>query len=198
MGAFGLVGGRLVNLFGCNPRDGRQPVGTFFDWVMDWQIKTISRKSSRSGIPFEPGDVAVSLIYMDPAEGGVARADLLESELDELGLPGELLGRWRRVIKDPDDAAAQTGETLASAEDFFFSLFENESGGPSEERDMLKHLLALMLERKRVLRAIGPRKGGDSLTYLHVKSKAELQVPIREMSHSLMLKIENTLGDIIL
>lgn len=165
---------------------------------MDWQIKTISRKSSRSGQPFAPGDVAVSLIYMDAAQGGVARADLHESELAEFGLPGELLGRWRRVIKDPDDDAAQAGETLASAEDFFFSLFENETEDSSEERDMLKHLLALMLERKRVLRAIGPRKGGDSMSYLHVKSKAELRVPLCEMSRALMLKIEDTLGDIIL
>ncbi|MFP4157902.1 MAG: hypothetical protein ACLFU4_09825 [Opitutales bacterium] len=163
---------------------------------MEWQIKTISRKSSRSGEPFAPGDVAVSIIYLD-AQEGVARADLHESELDEFELPGELLGRWRRVIKDPDEASVQAGETLASAEDFFFSLFENEMDAPTEERDMLKHLLALMLERKRVLRALGRRKGEASLTYLHVKSKTELTVPVRDMSRELMLKIEDTLGDLI-
>ncbi len=164
---------------------------------MEWQIKTISRKSSRTGVPFVPGDVAVSLIYLEPQEGGVARADLHESELDAAGLPGELLGRWRRVIKDPEDESAQASETLASAEDFFFSLFEHQAEAPAEEREMLQHLLALMLERKRVLRAVGPRKGGDSLTYLHVRSKTELQVPIREMSRELMLRIEDTLGDLI-
>ena len=164
---------------------------------MEWQIKTISRKSSRSGEPFAPGDVAVSLIYLDAEEGGVTRADLHESELDEFGLPGELLGRWRRVIKDPDEETMQAGDTLASAEDFFFSLFENETDAPAEERDMLKHLLALMLERKRVLRAVGRRRGEDALTYLHVKSKTELTVPIRNMSRELMLKIEDTLGDLV-
>lgn len=165
---------------------------------MEWQIKTISRKSSRSGEPFAPGDVAVSLIYLDAEEGGVARADLHESELEAFGLPGELLGRWRRVIKDPDDESAQASDTLASAEDFFFSLFENESEDSAEERDMLKHLLALMLERKRVLRAAGPRKGGSTQLYRHVKTKQELTVPICEMSRELMLRIEDTLGDIVL
>ena len=164
---------------------------------MEWQIRTISRKSSRSGEPFAPGDVAISLIYFDAQEGGVARADLHASELEEFELPGELLGRWRRVIQDPDQASVQAGETLASAEDFFFSLFENETDEPSEERDMLKHLLALILERKRVLRALGRRKGEASLTYLHVKSKTELTVPVRDISHALMLKIEDTLGDLV-
>lgn len=165
---------------------------------MDWQIKTISRKSSRSGEPFVPGDIAISLIYLDPEEGGVARADLHESELAAFGLPGELLGRWRRVIREPDDDAAQATDTLASAEDFFFSLYENESAAGVEEREMLKHLLALMLERKRVLRAVGPRQGSGAQSYLHVKTKRELTVPICKMSRELMLKIQDTLGDLVL
>lgn len=158
----------------------------------------LSRKSSRSGEPFVPGDVVVSLIYLDAEEGGVARADLHESESEEFGLPGELLGRWRRVIKDLDDESLQTSDRLASAEDFFFSLYENESKDSAEERDILKHLLALMLERKRVLRAAGPRKGGSSQLYRHSKTKQELTVPICEMSRELMLRIEDTLSDIVL
>lgn len=188
---------RQHDLFDCNPANSGQAQASFLKQAMEWQIKTISRKSSRSGEPFAPGDVAVSLIYLDAAEGSVARADLHESELDEFELAGELLGRWRRVIQDPDEASAQASDTLTSAEDFFFSLFENESDEPAEERDMLKHLLALMLERKRVLRALGQRKGEDTLTYLHVKSKTEVIVPIRDMSRELMLKIEDTLGDIV-
>ncbi len=165
---------------------------------MEWQIKTISRKSTYSGEQFEPGDIAISLVYLDEAEGGISRADLLESELDDFALGGKLLGRWRRVIKDPDDESANAGDTLASAEDFFFSLFENDSAAPVEESEMLKHLLALMLERKRVLRAIGPRQLEGWQTYRHVKSKQELRVPVRQMSRDLMCRIEYTLGDIVI
>lgn len=165
---------------------------------MEWQIKTISRKSSRTGKAFEPGDVAVSLIFMNSAEKEIARADLHESELSEFELPGELLGRWRRVIRDPNEEAVNASETLASAEDFFFSLFEGDENTQTKERETLKHLLGLMLERKRVLRAIGPRQTQGAQNYLHVKSKQEIRVPIVEMSHQLMLQIQDTIGELIL
>ena len=63
---------------------------------------------------------------------------------------------------------------------------------------MLKHLLSLMLERKRVLRAVGERQNKGEQRYLHVKTKRELTVPIVDISTELMLKIEDTIGDIIL
>jgi len=167
---------------------------------MDWQIKTLSRKSSLSGGVFQPGDRAISLIFMDDEAGELGRADLLEQELGSYALPGPLLGRWRRVIKDPDDEAVSAGYAVASAEDFFFSLFENPApeGQAAEESEMLKHLLALLLERKRVLRAVGSRQASGVQRYRHVKTKQEIDVPIAEMSRDLMLRIEETLGDIIL
>ena len=102
------------------------------------------------------------------------------------------------MVKDPDDVSASVSETMASAEDFFFSLFENESPNNKEESDILKHLLSLMLERKRVIRAIGDRKSTGEQNYLHVKTKQTIQVPIVDISTELMLKIEDTIGDIIL
>lgn len=165
---------------------------------MDWQIKTLSRKSTLSGDSFEPGDRAVSLVYVDDEAGELGRTDLHERELEQFELAGKVLGRWNWVMKDPEDGAVSASETVASAEDFFFSLFENESVAGREESDMLKHLLALMLERKRILRAVGPRQATGMQTYRHVKTKQEILVPIAEISRDLMLKIEDTLGDIIL
>lgn len=165
---------------------------------MDWQIKSLSRKSTLSGDRFEPGDRAISLVYVNAEAGDLGRADLHERELGELQLTGEVLGRWTWVMKDPEEAGPSATETVASAEDFFFSLFENEASAERERSDALKHLLALMLERKRVLRAVGPRQSSGTQTYRHVKTKQELQVPITEISRDLIFKIEDTLGDIIL
>jgi hypothetical protein len=102
------------------------------------------------------------------------------------------------VVKDPDEEGAQARETMASAEDFFFSLFEGAPSEAQEESDMLKHLVALMLERKRVIRALGTRKTSGEQIYLHVKTKREFSVPVAEISTDLMLKIEDTIGDILL
>ena len=165
---------------------------------MEWQIKTIARKSSLSGEAFIPGDRVVCLIFKDEQVGELGRADLRPDEIESFELPGEVLGRWSRVVKDPDDEGAHARETMASAEDFFFSLYENEQPEAQEESDMLKHLLSLMLERKRVLRAVGERQNKGEQRYLHVKTKRELTVPIVDISTELMLKIEDTIGDIIL
>lgn len=165
---------------------------------MEWQIKTIARKSTLSGEAFVPGDRVICLIYKDDAAGELGRADLRPDEIDHFELPGEVLGRWSRVVKDPDDESVSAKETMASAEDFFFSLYENEQPDAQEESDMLKHLLSLMLERKRVLRPVGDRQTQGAQTYLHVKTKRELIVPIVDLSTELMLKIEDTIGDIIL
>ena len=165
---------------------------------MEWQIKTIARKSSLSGESFKPGDEVVCLIFKDAAAGELGRADLFAAEVDPFELPGDLLGRWSRIIKDPDEAKVSAGEVMASAEDFFLSLYQSEPEAAQAETDALKHLLALMLERKRVLRPIGPRATEGLQRYLHVKQKKELEVPVVEISPDLVLKIQDTLGDIIL
>ncbi|MGZ0657411.1 hypothetical protein ACWPKO_02805 [Coraliomargarita sp. W4R53] len=165
---------------------------------MEWQFKTIARKSTLSGEAFHPGDRVICLIYKDDVEGELGRADLRLEEDETFDLPGEVLGRWSRVVKDPDDDSVSARETMASAEDFFFSLYDNEQPAAQEESDMLKHLLSLMLERKRVLRAIGDRKTSGEQTYLHAKTKRELKVPIVDISTELMLRIQDTIGDIIL
>lgn len=167
---------------------------------MDWQIKTIARKSALTEEPFNPGDQVTCLIFKDDQENELGRVDVLLSEADDFDLPGPLLGRWTRVIKDPDDESENRRMVMASAEDFFMSLFSGDSVAETAEEELhaLQHLLSLMLERKRVLRALGKRQVTGTQRYLHVKSKQELVVPIVEISTELMLKIENTLGDIIL
>ena len=138
------------------------------------------------------------LVYKGADGSELGRADLLPEEVATFELPGEILGRWSRIVKDPDAEGVQAKETMASAEDFFFSLYENEQAETKDESDMLKHLLALMLERKRVLRPVGDRQASGEQVYLHVKSKRQLTVPIADLSTELMLKIEDTIGDIIL
>ncbi|WP_269522922.1 hypothetical protein [Coraliomargarita parva] len=165
---------------------------------MDWAIKSFARKSALTEQAFTPGDRIVCLIFKQADSPELGRADLLETEVDGFQAEGEVLGRWTRIVKDPGDEAQQTRETMASAEDFFFSLFEVEDPEAKEESDALKHLLALMLERKRVLRAQGARQTAGAQDYLHVKSKRVLSVPIVEISPALMLRIQDTIGEIIL
>lgn len=166
--------------------------------AVDWQIKTIAQKSTLSGIGFEPGQKVVCLLFMDSTSAELGRADLLETELESFSIPGELLGRWSRVVKDPSAEGVSVQETISSAEDLFFSLYEVESSTEIVESDALKHLLGLMLERKRILKVRGPRSTAHSQAYYHPKRKIEIEVPIIEISPQLMLSIQDTLSDLVL
>ena len=159
---------------------------------MEWHIKTIAQKSILSGECFIPGDRVVCLVYKDKQEGELARVDLRPEEIEKFDIPGEVLGRWTRIIPNPEDEMTNSLETITSLEDFFFSLFEEEKKEAREETDMLKHLLSLMLERKRVLRAIGDRKRSGEQCYRHIKTKDEIFVPISNITTELMMKIEKT------
>lgn len=165
---------------------------------MEWHFKSIAHKSTLSEVPFVPGDRVVCLIFKDVEAGEMGRADILLTEDAGYELPGELLGRWVRVVKDPDDASVNAREVVASAEDFFLSLYQSEPAEGQAEMDALKHLLALMLERKRVVRPVGRRQTEGVQVYRHAKTKQKLDVPIVDVSPDLMLKIQDTLGDIIL
>ena len=168
--------------------------------MVDWQIKTMADRSEQSGTPFNPGDRVACLVYMDEEAEELRRIDLLEAEAGEFALPGELLGRWVRLVVEPHAEAKSAPATLQSAEDFFFSLYEgvSEEEAPPEEKQALRHLLALMLERKRVLRAVGSRQLEGGQPYLHVKSKRTFDVPIVPISASLMERIEDSIGELIL
>lgn len=165
---------------------------------MDWQIKTIARKSSLSEQVFNSGDEVISLIYVSNDDGELARDDLLAAEADGFEVQGDLLGRWARILKDPEASTVSASEQMASAEGFFLSLYQNNTEAAEAESNALKHLLALMLERKRVLRAVGPRMKQGEQRYLHTKQKQEYLVPVVEISSDLMLRIQDTLGELIL
>ncbi len=166
---------------------------------MNWQIKTIADRSSLSEIAFNSGDKVVCLIFKDKVSGDFGRVDLFDHEVEGFDFPGEILGCWSRLIKDLAEEKINAGDRLAFAEDFFMSLYQDERNSNQKETNALKHLLALMLERKRVLRSIrSSRMTEKTQHYLHVKQKKAFEVPVVEISSDLFLKIQGILGDIIL
>ena len=166
---------------------------------MSWNFKTIADTSALSKSTFLDGEHVICLIYKDIEKGEIGRADIRSEELDDFKLPGDLLGRWRRKVKKPENGHFTVREKVASAEDFFFSLYESRDNAEScEETNALKYILALVLERKRIIRAQGKRKRTGNQPYIHVRTKHVLDVPIVDISANLMIRIQETVGDVIL
>lgn len=159
-------------------------------------------KSSVTSAEFKPGDAVVSLVYKDAGDNNLARVDLLEEEISEFELPGVRLGRWKRVIKENGLEELNPQEQILAAEDFFLSLFEESKEGEEkageEALQALKHLLALLLERKRVLRAVTPRVKEGVQLYRHPKLEREFEIEVITVYPKLMQEIMETMGDVFL
>lgn len=161
--------------------------------LMDWNINTLGRTCSVSAQPLAVGDRVICFIYRD-AQGQVQRADVVETESEQYTVPGDLLGRWGRVVKPRGEEAREAREqALASAEELFMSLFEQSADGAQAERDTFKLVLALYLERKRIVRRQGREDAEGFQEYLHVKTKQTFHVPMDDPQPALLLALQTQL-----
>ena len=151
--------------------------------MLDWQIKPLSKKSAISGRDIAPGDSVVCAVFVD-ALGNLDRLDCHADEFDPSKVNGKIIGRWERRM------------ALSSSEDFFVSLFDD-SGVRADESDVIKQMLALLLERKRILRPVGRPSGGIQ-KYVQMSTKREFDVPQRNLDAELIAKIQTQLGNIII
>ncbi len=160
---------------------------------MDWQIKTLSKKSSQSGVELKAGDVVVSVVFINELNE-LDRRDFLKSELEEKPFEGKFVGKWERVVSENPEADEREARRMAIAgsEDFFLSLYDD-NGVEVEQKDVLKQMLALLLERKRILKARGRPQNGLQL-YIHSSSKREFLVPQKDLNEELISNIQTQIN----
>ena len=159
--------------------------------MTEWQVQPLSRKCAVTGEPLKPGDHVVCVV-VKPVGAEIARLDVAEERLAEFKPDGIVLGRWKRDVKERDDEDRETRRRLlATREEFFISLFSDPSD-PEGDKAVLKQLLALLLERKRVIRAVGAPVGAIQL-YRHVRSGEEYAVPVGDISPEQVARVQNAL-----
>ncbi len=178
--------------------------------AMEWNVRPGAKVSSVSGEPFGEGDRIVCLLFATDQPGELGRADLLETELDTFKLSGTLLGRWSRIVKSAADEAKEAQRlTVASAESLFFSLFDDAESEPlavaneadleqvQAMREVLQHFVGLLLERRRILKAVGRRSLSGKQNYWHPKEKRNFEVPVSELSPATIKGIQDVIGELV-
>jgi hypothetical protein len=146
---------------------------------MDWQVKPIARTCAASGQELHVGDTVVCVVYK-PVGGNIERADVLKDQAAHFTPNGLLLGRWTREVKERNEEEQAHRAQLDDAED------------PSGDKGVLKHILAMLLERKRILRAMGPADKG-LIPYQHASSKQTYLVPALDLQPSHLLQVGTAL-----
>jgi len=117
-------------------------------------------------------------------------------EVQKAGESSDLLGRWSRVIKAKEDEEREAKkQSLQSSEELFLSLYEVEHED-DEGVAILKQILALMLERKRVLKPLSKDRKA-MIPYLHVKTKREYMVSLTDFPSTKLIELETQLQCVI-
>lgn len=159
--------------------------------MTEWQVQPLSRRCAVSAEPLKPGD-RVTCVVLKPAGAEIARFDVLEERLPEFNPEGIVLGRWTRVVKDRQDEDRETRlRQLATREEFFLSLFADETD-PDGDKAVLKQLLALLLERRRILRPLGRPETGLQ-RYKHLRTGDEYLVPTGDISPEQVARVQHAL-----
>ncbi len=149
-----------------------------------------------TGEPFVEGARVASHLVRAGASLEIVRYDVLEAQAAEFNPEGFVACRWvqaykpRRAGENPERALKLTAENL-------FVALVDPATEPTPENTRLVQFLALMLERKKLLRPRGPSADGRWTRYEHAKSKAIFEVPIGELTSEFFVAVQAQLSVLV-
>jgi hypothetical protein len=177
---------------------------------MDWSIRSFAQKSDISGVPFQPGDRVISLLMRIQGQAEIARFDFLEQEADQFQTEGGLLGKWTTVIRDDHETTEDKRERrlrkLGSLDELFISLVNPDTTGEEravedddvvQDRQLLCYLVALTLERKKILRLKEKESTSLVLRYQHAQRDETYEVVVVKPSADRLLRVQDALSGLL-
>ena len=148
-----------------------------------------------SGEPFREGDRVASLLVRSES-GDVVRYDALESNAGRLAPQGFVACRWVQVFR-PQPAEGSRERALKLTAETLFLTLADPSTEATPQSDRLVRFLALLLERKRLLRPRGRTPGGTRELYEHSRSKQMYEVPSIDLSPEFFTAVREQLSVLV-
>jgi hypothetical protein len=162
---------------------------------MELNLQPISTKCCVSGREFAEGNRVVCYLVRE-ADGLTGRRDLLESEVPNLPPPAEIYCRWVVSYK-PRKAGENADRALKmSAENLFLTLADP-ANPPNEANTPLLQFLALMLERKKILKPRGLTPDGARQVFEHMRTHQMFEVPVGDLNTEFFIKIQGQLDVLV-
>jgi len=158
---------------------------------MEMNLQPLAKTCFVSGEPFvEGGRVASFLVRGGNME--IVRYDVLETHVGDFKPEGFIACRWvqpykpRKGNENADRALKLTAENL-------FATLADPTTEPTPENTRLLQFLALMLERKKILRPRGKSADGARQRYEHAKTKQMFEVPVGELTPEFFIAVQEQL-----
>lgn len=148
-----------------------------------------------TGRPFREGDRVASILARTDS-GAIVRYDALEADAARLSPEGFVACRWVQVFKpqlkeeNPERALKLTAENL-------FITLADPSTEATPETDRLVRFLALLLERKRLLRPRGRTPDGARDLYEHARTKQLYPVAAIDLDPGFFLAVREQLSVLV-
>jgi hypothetical protein len=163
---------------------------------MDLHLPPLAHVCTCSGRPFAPGDRVASFLVRGVAPGGLARFDVDAATGAGYIPPGAVVCHWVQVFKARSSEADAARLLRLNAENLFLTLADPATE-PAPENARLVQFLALVLERKKILRPKGKSADGTRQIYEHARSKQLYEIPAGELSPEFFLSLQEQMGALV-
>jgi hypothetical protein len=163
---------------------------------MELNLQPMATTCFVTGKNFEEGERVISFLVRNASSDEVMRHDVLESSREGFAPAGVIACSWAHPYKPRKVGENPERELKLTAENLFVTLADPEVElAPGNER--LVQFLALMLERKKLLRPKGRAADGARNLYEHAKTKLIYAVPAGEFNPEFFISIQEQLSMLV-
>jgi hypothetical protein len=162
---------------------------------MEMHLQPLATTCFVSGEPFVEDARVASFLVRTPTMQ-IVRHDVLESNASAFAPEGFVACSWvhrykaRRTEENPDRQLKLTAESL-------FTALADPSTESTPENTRLVQFLALMLERKKVLRPRGRSADGEKNLFEHAKTKQMFEVSAGDLTPEFFVAVQEQLSVLV-
>jgi hypothetical protein len=159
---------------------------------MEMHLQPLATSCFVSGEPFSDGARVASYLVRNGTTMEIVRYDVLETQVAGFTPEGFVACKWvqafkpRRHDENPDRTLKLTAENL-------FVTLADPTTEPTPENTRLVQFLALMLERKKILRPKGKSADRARNVYEHAKTKQMFEVQAGELTPEFFVAVQEQL-----
>jgi hypothetical protein len=141
-----------------------------------WNIRSRSHTCTHSNEPFIDGETFYTALFEEEATGELVRRDYSVASWDALREELKPFSFWKSVYEAPRHEARPEVVEKESAESLLRRLVEEDAPGTENTR----YILAVMLERKRILKQTATRETEDGEFLIYEQPKTGEVLIIRD------------------
>ena len=158
---------------------------------MELTLHPSAKTSRASGRAFAEGDRVVSYLVREE-NGEIGRHDLLVSEDAGYAKPSFVFCSWTVSFK-PRRAEENPGRALKLTAENLLVTLGDPAAEPNPANTPLLQFLALLLERKRLLRPKGLTPDGERQIFEHARTHLLYEIPVGKLDAEFFVKIQGQL-----